>query len=422
VRPSWPPFQRARRPRSQGGERLRYANVLSTYPNSQSNTAINVWDAILTGSDISTVQSATASNNGYMQVANPTISAFSPPAQLVDNTGTNPPIGGVNTTFNLSTGMLSLASYSLVNASGISPAPTGAPNLSLVIGTAPMANQGIQFQLPNYTASNNPGWGFYSYNTSTGILTANGYLGYSNQTPSWAGENFANGQQTLNMASCAVNSDAVLTLNANPNNGNQYGASGTLSCSTTVPIAASSAIPATTPTLSTVNTAMPTGSSGSAPTFYAPNSTYVSTQNSNLWSYSATGSLTSTTAVNSDGSVSAPTIAAATSNVTAVTTSTASTTNGATATTTTTVPPGYLMVTGYGYSTSNSTQTTPFANGVQTLDMTSCATNAATLTVYPYSATAGAPTGSQAYGYLTCQSPPTLPYNACTKTSKPRVA
>ena len=72
------------------------------------------------------------------------------------------------------------------------------------------------------------------------------------------------------------------------------------------------------------------------------------------------------------------------------------------------------MVTGYGYSTSNSNPTVAFANGVQALDMTTCATNTATLTVYPYRGTAGEQVGSQANGYLTCQSPPTLPYNVCT--------
>ena len=72
------------------------------------------------------------------------------------------------------------------------------------------------------------------------------------------------------------------------------------------------------------------------------------------------------------------------------------------------------MVTGYGYYTPNGSQIAQFANGVQTLDMTTCATNAATLSAFPYSATAGSTTGSEAFGYLTCQSPPTLPYNACT--------
>jgi hypothetical protein len=151
--------------------------------------------------------------------------------------------------------------------------------------------------------------------------------------------------------------------------------------------------------------------------FYTPDSSSLnSTQNQNLWGYNATTSLSSTTVANSNGSVTAPTISAATSNVNTVTAS--SSTNGTATTTITTVPPGYLMVNGYGYSTSTGNQITPFANGVQVLDMTACATNKATLTVYPNSSTAGTPIGSQAYGYLTCQSPPTLPYNACTSDTQ----
>ncbi|MCX7113110.1 MAG: hypothetical protein NTX45_23940 [Proteobacteria bacterium] len=397
-----------------------YSNVLSLYQNSQSSTEINLWDAILTGSDITTVQSSSASNNGYMQVANPTIAAFSPPTQLVNavtTTTTNPlNVSGVNTTFNLATGMVSLASYtvpSVLAPAGSVPAPTGVPNLSLAIGTPPMANQGIQFALPYYAISSPLPAGYYAYNPGTGILTVNGYNGESNSSADVFGYGFANGQQTLNMTACPEGADALLTINANPDYANAP-ASGSLSCYGTFPIAVSgSPIPTSTPTLSTVNTAMPTPSSGTAPAFYTPNSTLLSpTQNSNLWSYSATGSLTSTTTVNSHFSVTAPTIAAASSTVSSVTTSTSTGTNSTT--TTTTVPPGYLVVTGYGYSTSSGNQTPPFANGVQILDMTTCATNAATLTVYPYSGTAGAQTGSEAYGYLTCQSPPTLPYNACT--------
>jgi len=203
--------------------------------------------------------------------------------------------------------------------------------------------------------------------------------------------------------------------------------------------AANSAIPATTPTLSTVNTSMPQTSSGLVPAFYPPGSRLLSSaQNQLLSGYSSTGSLVATQTVSpTDGT--SYSLVPASSNVTAVTSSTSTTSNGTTTTTTTvngvsgtpqttlnspipngttstsiTVPPGYLMVTGYGYYTPNGSQIAQFANGVQTLDMTACATNAATLSAFPYSATAGATTGSEAFGYLTCQSPPTLPYNACT--------
>ena len=78
---------------SQASSVEEYANVLSTYPNSGSNTQLSVWYAILTGSDIST------NSNGYMTLTNPSASAFSPPVQLVNATGTTSLVNGVNATF-----------------------------------------------------------------------------------------------------------------------------------------------------------------------------------------------------------------------------------------------------------------------------------------------------------------------------------
>lgn len=342
-----------------------YTNVLSLYPNSQSSTSINLWDAILTGSDITTVQSSSASNNGYMQVANPTIAAFSPPTQLVNavtTTTTNPlNVSGVNTTFNLATGMVSLASYTAPLA-GSSP-PAAVPNLSLAIGTPPMANQGIQFALPNYwgSPSSSPLPGYYAYNFGAGILYVNGYYGCESSSCSLYG--FANGQQTLNMTACPEGAGALLTINANPDNANAYGASGSLSCQTPAfPIAVSgSPIPGSAPAINTFITPM------SNVSIYAPN-------NANDLSPAQIASLINYNATT-----------------------------------------GALTVNGYGYSTNSGTQTVTFQNGSQTLDMTTCSpTSNVTLTVYPFQQTAGSALGSEANGYLTCQSPPTLPYNACT--------
>ena len=420
-----------------------YENVLSLYPNSQSNTAINLWSAILTGSDITTVQSSGATNNGYMQVANPSISAFSPPTQLVDNTGTNPPITVINTAFSANTGILSVASYTIGYAVGTYPIPPGVPNLNLVVAGPTMSGQGIQFTAPTYYSGSTTSYGYYTYNTSTGILTLQGYSGsyWNGSTGSWGQYGFPNGQYlSINMSTCPVGSNVTLSLTPNPTSPTALGAVGALSCNPTYPItAANSPIPATTPTLSTVNTSMPQTSSGLVPAFYPPGSRLLSSaQNQLLSGYSSTGSLVATQTVSpTDGT--SYSLVPASSNVTAVTSSTSTTTNGITTTTTTvngvsgtpqmtlnspipngttstsiTVPPGYLMVTGYGYYTPNGSQIAQFANGVQTLDMTTCATNAATLSAFPYSATAGSTTGSEAFGYLTCQSPPTLPYNACT--------
>ncbi len=78
-----------------------YTNVLSTYPNSQSETQLSIWDAILTGADVA-LDSA-----GYLQVSNPTGAAFSPPTQLIDTSGSaETSVAAVNTAFNHSSGLL----------------------------------------------------------------------------------------------------------------------------------------------------------------------------------------------------------------------------------------------------------------------------------------------------------------------------
>ena len=67
---------------------------------------------------------------------------------------------------------------------------------------------------------------------------------------------------------------------------------------------------------------------------------------------------------------------------------------------------GLLTVTGYQVNSS----AYPFANGTQTLDMTTCqSTGNITLTVYPV-----VTNQTSALGFLSCQSPPSLPYNLCT--------
>ena len=100
---------------SQAASVQEYANVLSTYPNSASNTQLSIWDAILTGSDIST------NSNGYLTLTNPSASAFSPPVQLVNATGSTSSVNGVNATFNATAGLLSLASYDYSGATKLLP-------------------------------------------------------------------------------------------------------------------------------------------------------------------------------------------------------------------------------------------------------------------------------------------------------------
>ncbi|MFM8330080.1 MAG: hypothetical protein ACKN9T_00135 [Candidatus Methylumidiphilus sp.] len=342
-----------------------YTNVLSTYPNSQSATKINVWDAVLTGSDITTVQNASVANNGYMQVANPTIAAFSPPTQLVNQTGVLPlAISGVNTTFNLSTGMISLASYIWAAPSGTTPAPRATPVLNVYAGTMPMPGWGIYFMTPTYVGGAGSGAaGTYSY--AKGVMTVYGYYVYNNMTLGWYANSFSNGPQTLDMTTCPSGASANLFINANPNYGDGSQSSGALVCSEVfVPtLSAASGTypkPATQPAIATFNTAMP---ANSATAFRAP--TNPALASAGLIGYSPTT--------------------------------------------------GLLTVTGYGYANANGTSTASFYNGPQTLDMTTCAPGSGVnLTVYPIQQTSGATPGSEALGYLTCQSPPTLPYNACT--------
>ena len=178
------------------GTKPSYSNVLSLYDNSQTTANINLWDAILTGSDIT-------ATNGYMSVANPTIAAFSPPTQLVNNTASPTlTITGINTTFNATTGIFSVASYTTgltgdPTSPGLTPAPTGLPQLNFVTSNWNLFNP------PNYTSSNSAtSPAYYSYDSTSGIITVNGYWGLSSQ----------NGPQTLDMTTCLPNSPVNLTV------------------------------------------------------------------------------------------------------------------------------------------------------------------------------------------------------------------
>ena len=323
---------------SQSASTQAYINVLTTYTGSYSTGQLSIWDAILTGADITT------GSNNYMQVANPTLPAFSPPVQLVDATGS---VAGVNVTFNTSSGLLTLASYTTAGGTVTASAThTGVPTLELVMGTqdVPPLSTWI-YQAPLYTDLSPPGTGAYSYDSSTGVMTVNGYLSQIS-SPSLSPTKFINGMQTINMATCADNAYVVLTLT-----GEGADQQGSLSCINSVILGASgsSAIPPTAPTL-----------------------TLVALTNSSI-----TGAMTSpsTSQVSLDSN-------------------------------------GLLTVTGYQASGSNDGlySVYSFYNGSQTLDTTTCTSNTAViLSVYPMVARA-----TSALGFLSCQSPPSLPYVLCT--------
>ncbi len=200
-----------------------YSNVYTS--GNQTTTQLSIWDAILTGSDVTT------NTDGYMVMgssADGSVS-FSPPVQMWNATNgsaapTTPlPTGlSVNTTFNLNTGIQTMASYS---GSGTTmPSPTPPPLAE------PQINWVLAKPFPN-------GWTLLSwtssYNSTTGELTVSQYY-VTGETPGGTGSSiysFANGPQTINMTSCTPNSSVTVTVTPDPNSGNAYGASGALSCS-----------------------------------------------------------------------------------------------------------------------------------------------------------------------------------------------
>ena len=310
-----------------------YTNVLSTYPSSVNSQQLSIWDAILTGADITT----NASN--YLVVDNPTIAAFAPPTQVVNSTGATNNLTSVNPSFNNSSGLLTVSSYTTPVSAGTTPS-TLAPNINVVTGNPPPTGWA-------YSTS------FYSYSYSKGVLTLINYSGGVTGDYYAYSYDFSNGNQTLDMSTCAPNSTATLTLNAPPGAQNASGASGTLSCTLAIPVVGTvGSYPAAAST-PTVNVVTPQGTLLAAITVASSQITYPASP------------------------------------------STSST----------------ISVAGYTATTNNVPNTITFLNGTQTLDTTSCPSNTAVqLTVYPSSISSG-------LGFLSCQSTPSNPilaYSACT--------
>jgi hypothetical protein len=205
-----------------------YTNVLSTYPNSYSTSQLSIWDAILTGSDISTGEVLGVSTNAhgietftnlgyYMQLENPTLTTFSPPVQLVYTTTAVPDVTGANVTFNNSSGLLTLASYTtstntdgVILGAGSSVVPTTIPTLTLV---TPMHSTDTTITKPSTEQVTLD---------ATGLLTVTGYqvnsIAYS----------FKNGTQTLDMTTCTSNT--AVNLVVYPVSTNETSSLGFLSC------------------------------------------------------------------------------------------------------------------------------------------------------------------------------------------------
>ena len=349
-----------------------YTNVLSTATSTTSNLKLSIWDAILTGSDITTVQNSSAVNNGYMILQNPSIAAFAPPTQMVNATGTWPlPFTGVNTTFNLSSGLVSLASYVYVESfTGQSTPQIGVPQLYMTVSPPPKAGYGTYFQPPTYGTVNS----WYNYNSSSSVMTVAGYSGGTPApTNTYYNYNCSNGNQTLNMTTCPANAAALLTLTPNPTSTSAWGASCSLSCDNGVEVVlgasgSSTAVasPGPTPTLiaplGTVNL------SGGAVITFAPYSSSLGTKSATSTYNSSTGLLT---------------------------------------------VQGYKSTYTAPGQSASSVATVYFQNGTQTLDTTTCpsGTNNVAFTFYPTSAQDNPdPSG---IGFLSCQAL-TLPYSLCT--------
>ncbi|MFM8442308.1 MAG: hypothetical protein ACKN9W_03075 [Methylococcus sp.] len=193
-----------------------YTNVYAANP---TTTEFSLWNAILTGSDVTT------DGNGYIVMGNSSgsISSFSPPVQMINATnGSSAPTTAlpsglaVNTTFNLNTGTLTAQSY--VNGtmpSGGNPPPSAAPTpTDVVSGSNPY----------NVVYS----WATESYNSSTGIFSATAYWASVGGNQNFYA--FANGTPTLDMTNCLVNSAVTLTITPDPSSPTGANASGALSC------------------------------------------------------------------------------------------------------------------------------------------------------------------------------------------------
>ena len=110
-----------------------YSNVYTS--GSQTSTQLSIWDAILTGSDVTT----NADNYMVMGSSADGSVSFSPPVQIWNATNGNAapttplPTGlslSLNTSFNLHTGTLTMASYSVASTGSgdpTTPGPTPAP-------------------------------------------------------------------------------------------------------------------------------------------------------------------------------------------------------------------------------------------------------------------------------------------------------
>jgi len=175
-----------------------YSNVCENHGNgacanagSGSDSQLNVWTAILTGSDVA------ANGSGELVVQNPATWSFQPPTQIAD-----PSIGSIMTNFNLNTGALTMTSYTPVT-----PAPSSTPTINPQAGY----NTGCGAEnSASYAAAN------VSYDATTGLLTVGGYsYGCPGNPFLYGGEDnlpLAT-PATLDMTTCSPGSTVNMAIN-----------------------------------------------------------------------------------------------------------------------------------------------------------------------------------------------------------------
>jgi hypothetical protein len=160
---------------------------------SGNSTELNLWNAVLGGTDLSPNSAGTE-----LQTVNPTTSSFQPPT-LIAAQG----VGLVNTDFNLTNGVLTLASYSQASA------PTTQPMITAFNASFPTGECDTYQYQPQGV----------SYDAFTGTLTATQYQGGC--AADWSGtvEPIPNGTISLNMNTCAAGSAVQFNATASQSAG-----------------------------------------------------------------------------------------------------------------------------------------------------------------------------------------------------------
>jgi len=165
-----------------------YTNVCENYGNGAcanaggtSDSQLNVWTAILTGSDVA------ANGSGELVVQNPATWSFQPPTQIAD-----PSIASIMTNFNLNTGALTMTSYLPAI-----PPPSSTPTInSQTLYSSECESLAI------YEAAQ------VSYDATTGLLTVGRYaytcIANSNEISGGSGP--FETPATLDMTTCAPDS------------------------------------------------------------------------------------------------------------------------------------------------------------------------------------------------------------------------